>query len=417
MSVQDQFRNADMLADPFAFFARLREEAPVFFSETLNAFVVSRYKDAEYVLRTPEIFSSYPSGASAQTSAAFATQYEAIYTEMGTCPPLPTLVITDGDVHRRYRAVAESAFAPAAVRAMADKVRALMNELIDGFIDQGKVDLYAAICLKLPSFVMCDVLGFPREAAPLLKRGADTSPRLTSAALETEETRVELHRARAEMHLFIQKYIAKYRQTPADNLLSHIIHAPTLDGVPLTERELVSIAGTLNVGGNETTVNGLGNLFHVALTVPGMLDHLREHPKDIDRLIEESLRIESAVSAMPRRVVAETTLGDVTLPADSRLFVSFASANRDDARFDAADQVDLARKGIRNHMTFGMGAHFCLGAPLARLELRLAMECLLARLDDMRIDTAAPPITHQRKFIVRSVDSLPITFTPRPRAN
>jgi cytochrome P450 len=135
------------------------------------------------------------------------------------------------------------------------------------------------------------------------------------------------------------------------------------------------------------------------------------------RLIEESLRIESAVSAMPRRVVVDTALGDVTLPADSRLFVSFASANRDHARFAAADQVDLARKGIRNHLTFGMGAHFCLGAPLARLELRLAMEALLARLDDMRIDPAAPPITHQRKFIVRSVDSLPITFTPRPRAN
>lgn len=413
MTVQDLFRNPEILEAPFDFFSKLRDEAPVFFSDTLNAYVVTRFQEAEYVLRTPEIFSSYPAGASAQTSAAFATQYQWIYDELNTFPPLPTLVITDGDTHRRYRAVAEKSFTPAAVRAMEDKIRTLVDELIDAFIDDGKTDLYASLCLKLPSFVMCDLLGFPRDAAPLLKRGADSSPRLTSAALETEETRIELHRDRARMYRYIQDYIERYRKTPENNLLSEIIHAPTNDGVPLTERELISIAGTLNVGGNETTVNGLGNMFYVALTTPGLIDHLRENPKGISRLIDESLRLESAVSAMPRRVVEDTVLAGVQILAGSHLFVSFAAANRDERKFESPDKLNLERKGIRNHLTFGAGAHFCLGAPLARIELNLAIEGVLARLDDIRLDPDAVPMRHQRKFIVRGVESLPIRFQPR----
>lgn len=413
MTVQDLFRQPETLEAPFDFFAQLRDEAPVFFSETLNAYVVTRFQEAEHVLRTPAIFSSYPASASAQTSAAFAPQYERIYEELNTFPPLPTLVITDGEAHRRYRAVAEKAFTPSAVRAMEDKIRTLIDDLIDAFIDEGKTDLYASLCLKLPSFVMCDLLGFPREAAPLLKRGADSSPRLTSAALETEETRIELHRDRARMYRYIQDFIARYREAPEDNLLSQIIHAPTMDGVPLTERELISIAGTLNVGGNETTVNGLGNMFYVALTVPGLIDHLRAQPKDISRLIDESLRLESAVSAMPRRVTEDTELAGVKLPAGSHLFVSFAAANRDGCKFEDPTQLNLERKGIRNHLTFGAGAHFCLGAPLARIELNLALEGVLKRLDNIRIDPDATPLRHQRKFVVRGVESLPIRFEKR----
>jgi cytochrome P450 len=410
MAVPDLFKIPQTLESPFEFFGRLREEEPVFFSETLNAYVVTRFDYVDHILRTPAIFSSYPAGASAQTSAAYAPQYESIYEDLGTFPPLPTLVITDGEVHRRYRAIAERAFAPATVRQLEGKIVALVDALIDAFVEDGRTDLYAALCLKLPSFVMCDVLGFPRDAAPLLKKGADTSPRLTSAALETEETRIQLHRERAEMHRYIQDYIARYTAQPEDNLLSHIIHSPTSDGVPLTMRELISIAGTLNVGGNETTVNGLGNMFYSALTIDGMIDHLRDQPDDIPRLIEESLRLESAVSAMPRRVVEDTELGGVRLPAGSHLFVCFAAANRDDRKFGDPDKADLCRKGIRNHLTFGGGAHFCLGAPLARIELKLAMEGVLRRLDRLMLDPVAPAVQHQSKLVVRGVRSLPVVF-------
>ncbi len=256
--------------------------------------------------------------------------------------------------------------------------------------------------------------GIPREAAPLLKRGADTSPRLTSAALETEETRVELHRQRAEMHVYIQKFIARYRAEPQDNLLSEIIHAPTPDGVPLTDRELISIAGTLNVGGNETTVNGLGNLFYVALTDAGMIPRLRDHPEDIPAVVDESLRRESAVSNMPRRVLKDTELEGVALPAGAHVFVSFAAANRDERKFACRTTSTRRAPTCATTSRFGMGPHFCLGAPLARAEMKLAMERVVARLPDLRLDPSAPPIEHQAKLVVRGVKSLPVVFAAAP---
>jgi cytochrome P450 len=409
MVMQDRFGSKEMLADPFAYFAALRDDAPAFYSDTLGAFVVTRYEDVVHVLTSPKVFSSFPAGASPSAMAAFAPEYHSIYYDKGTYPPLPTLVITDGDVHRRYRATVEKAFSAAAVRAMEPGIRALVDELIDDFIADGSVDLYQALCLKLPSFVMCDVIGLPREAAPLLKRGADTSPRLASSALETEESRRALNGERAEMYVYIQSYIEKYRADPQDNLLSRIIHTDPPDGVPLTVQELISIAGTLNVGGNETTTNGLGNMFYRAFLDPDALHSARAQAA---RFVDESLRLESAVSAMPRWVMSDTEIGGIAIPAGARLFVSFLAGNHDERKFVCPHLLDAGRPAVRNHLAFGAGPHFCLGAPLARLEMQIALERVLDRLADIRLD---PTITirRQQKMIVRGIENLPILFTAR----
>ena len=342
--------------------------------------------------------------------AAFAPEYQHIYYEKGTYPPLPTLVITDGDVHKRYRATVDKAFSMSAVRAMEPAVTEAVDRLIDSFIGHGHVDLYQAFCLKLPSFVMCDVIGLPREAAALLKRGADTSPRLASSALETEESRVALNGERADMYVYIQSFIEKYRAHPEDNLLSRLVHLVPPDGVPLTVRELISIAGTLNVGGNETTTNGLGNMFHRCFAAPDTQAHLRESAEDIVKFVEETLRLESAVSAMPRWVVTDVEIGGVKVPAGARMFVSFLSANNDDRKFACPHVMDPQRSGVRSHLAFGAGPHFCLGAPLARLEMRIALERVLARMRNIRIDTGSD-IRRQAKMIVRGIENLPITFS------
>ena len=408
--LQDLFGSKDTMANPYAFYGFLREEAPVFFSETLGAYVVTRYDDVSFVLQHPEVFSSFPAGASPSAMAAFAPEYHYIYYEKGTHPPLPTLAITDGDVHKRYRATVDKGFSISAVREMEPAVTEAVDNLIDEFIGQGKVDLYQAFCLKLPSFVMCDVIGLPREAAALLKRGADTSPRLASSALETEESRVALNGERADMYVYIQSYIEKYRAEPEDNLLSRLVHLVPPDGVPLTVRELISIAGTLNVGGNETTTNGLGNMFHRCFADPEIQAHLRAAPEDIGKFVEETLRLESAVSAMPRWVVSDAEIGGVKVPAGARMFVSFLSANNDDRKFACPHAIDTQRPGVRSHLAFGAGPHFCIGAPLARLEMRVSVERILARMRDIRIDESVE-IRRQAKMIVRGIENLPITFT------
>jgi cytochrome P450 len=407
--LQDLFSSKDTMANPYAFYESLRDEAPVFFSETLGAYVVTRYEDVSFVLQHPGVFSSFPAGASPSAMAAFAPEYHHIYYGKGTHPPLPTLVITDGDVHKRYRATVDKGFSVFAVREMEPAITEAVDQLIDGFIGQDHVDLYQAFCLKLPSFVMCDVIGLPREAAALLKRGADTSPRLASSALETEESRVALNGERADMYVYIQSYIEKYRAEPQDNLLSRLVHLVPPDGVPLTVRELISIAGTLNVGGNETTTNGLGNMFHRCFADPGLQAHLRATPEDIGKFVEETLRLESAVSAMPRWVVSDAEIGGVTVPAGARMFVSFLSANNDGRKFACPHAIDPQRPGVRSHLAFGAGPHFCLGAPLARLEMRISLERVLARMHDIRIDEGTE-IRRQAKMIVRGIENLPITF-------
>lgn len=414
--IEDKFASRETLQAPVAYFDQLRDEAPVFFSPSLGAFVVTRADLVDHILKTPEVFSSFPQGASANVSAAFAPQYQAIYEEMGTYPPMPTLVITDGEVHRRYRQVAEKFLSQTAMGRLDDVIRDIARELVANFPATGKVDLYAEFCLKLPQRVMCELMGLPHEVAPILKRGADTSPRLTSGSLETEETRLELHRQRAELHLLLQEYIQRFRDHPQDNVLSHIVNTLPADGVPFTDQELISIGGALNVGGNETTVNGIGNMFFLALTLPGMLDRLRSNPKEITPFIEEALRLESPVMTLPRRVVADTALDGVDLPAGSRVFPLFAAANRDEREFACPHALDLARPRIRSHYAFSRGPHFCLGAPLARAEMKISMESILSMLENVRLDPDLQ-ISHQGKLVVKGVENLPILFdtvTTRP---
>jgi cytochrome P450 len=208
------------------------------------------------------------------------------------------------------------------------------------------------------------------------------------------------------MYVYIQSFIEKYRAEPQDNLLSRIIHTDPPDGVPLTVQELISIAGTLNVGGNETTTNGLGNMFFRAFSDP---DGLRAARADPARFVDETLRLESAVSAMPRWVMSDAEIGGVRIPAGARLFVSFLAANNDERKFSCPHMLDPKRPAVRNHVAFGAGPHFCLGAPLARLEMRVALERVLDRLADIRLD-ATVEIRRQRKMIVRGIENLPILF-------
>jgi cytochrome P450 len=142
---------------------------------------------------------------------------------------------------------------------------------------------------------------------------------------------------------------------------------------------------------------------------PELQAHLRATPDDIGKFVEETLRLESAVSAMPRWVVSDTELGGMKLPAGARMFVSFLSANNDDRKFACPHNVDPQRPGVRSHLAFGAGPHFCLGAPLARLEMRISLERILARLSDIRIESGTD-IRRQAKMIVRGIENLPITF-------
>lgn len=220
--------------------------------------------------------------------------------------------------------------------------------------------------------------------------------------------------AQGEMAEYFGALLERRRREPRDDLISALL-AARIEGRRLDEVEVLGFCVLLLVAGNETTTNLLGNAVLCLDEHPAVAGHLRAAPDLLPALIEETLRYRSPVQAMFRRATADTPLGDRTIPAGARVVAWIGAANRDPAQFPAPDRFDPARQPNR-HLAFGQGVHFCLGAPLARLEARIALAALVARLPDLRRDPAAP-LERLASFIVYGVRRLPVTFSPSPRAD
>ncbi len=409
LCVRDRFNEVAVIQEPMDYLAALREEAPVFYSDTLRAFIVTRFADVQEAASRNEVFSSSPA-ADGSMFLNFAPEFRSLYETAGVPPQKPTLVVTDGAAHKRYRGLVERTFNMSSVKKLESPVAELTDSLIDQFIDRGEADLYKEFCLKLPLFVICDMLGLPREDSELLKRAADTAPRLAGGALETPETVVALHQEQVSFHKYLMQQIARRRAAPDDTLISQLIHTLPEDGVPLSDEELLSIITTLNVGGNETTTNGLGNMFMLCFGQERLQERLRANRELVPAFVEEALRLEAPVATMVRFTTRDTALGGVPIPAGATVMISFQGGNRDERQFGCPADIQLDRKGIRNHLSFGAGVHYCLGAMLARLELKVALNRILDRMENIKIANQGCPLTHEPKLIVRALTALPVTF-------
>jgi cytochrome P450 len=405
--IEDRFTDPATLECPFSYLAMLRDRAPVYRSENLRSYFVTRYSDVQYILNNPEIFSSSP-GDSIDFMANFSPRFDPIYQSAGVPPQTPTLVTTDGTQHARYRNHIDRTFGARSVRDMEPKIDQLIDELIDTFIDENAVDLYERFCLLLPLYVICDLIGLPRSDAKFLRSVADGSVRLATGGAETEDSRNKLHQLQVEFHLYLNDHIARVRAHPDDTLLSNIVHTETSDGTFLSDAEVMSLVSTLNVGGNETTTNGLANMFLLCFRQPDLQETLRNDRTLVPKFVEEAMRLETAVATMPRWCRQDVELSGMSIPAGSVIQVSFCAANRDPNKFTDPDEVDLTRKGSRNHMAFGMGVHYCLGAMLARMELQAAMNRFLDRMANVSIAGAIPK--HRPKLLGRVLSELPIVF-------
>jgi cytochrome P450 len=284
-----------------------------------------------------------------------------------------------------------------------------VDGLIDSFIDDGRVDLHPDFCLKLPLAIMCDLLGLPAAEAPRLAASADAQTRLVNGAMESEEDRLALHREQASFHRFLLDLFEKRRREPDDSILSALLHNPPADGDAPDEAELCSLISLMNIGGNETTTSGLGNMFYLCFSQPGFEQRLRDDPKLIPKFVEEALRLESPVIMMLRSPTEDTEIDGVVLPRGSLILINYAAANRDERKFECPAELNLERKGVRNHLAFGAGPHYCLGSILARAEMEIALSRILSRMHDIRIDSVKS-LEHQQKVAVRTLKSLPVTF-------
>lgn len=397
---------------PYPIYDRMREQAGVYLDPVLGLHVVVGAKELEEVLLNHQDYSSVPD-TRVMAFYSNASDIMALYEKEGGYAPMSTLVTTDPPDHRRYRALVEKAVSASSVRQLRNTVSGVANELVNAFASKGRVDLQEALAVRLPLFVIADVLGVPREISDTLRAMGEATTKLADATRLTPDEIMEGHMTQIRGQKIFQPYIEKYRAAPAENLLSHLVHVKAESGESLSDRELHSVIQALLVGGNDTTPGGIGNCALMLARDAKLQSQLRADPSLIPNFVEEAMRLESPVQGLFRRSVRDVVLGGVAIPANSTLVVRFAAANRDPKAFPNPNTFDMHREKVRGHHAFGFGIHYCVGNILARMEVNVAMEVLLARVEDIRLDPPDFQVRYVPKIVVRNPESLPVTFRAR----
>jgi len=374
--------------DPFPQYERMREAAPVFHDEQSGSWHVFRYDDVQRVLSEHARFSSRMGGDDpSETGQLFAS----------------SLITTDPPRHRQLRSLVTQAFTPKAVDALAPRISELTDELLDGIAPQGTADLIQALAYPLPVIVISELMGIPATDRDRFKQWSDVIVSQTRTGAANEDH----HATNMEMTGYFLELIEQRRSRPGNDLISNLL-AAEIDGQKLNVEELLGFCALLLVAGNETTTNLIGNAVLCFTEVPGTIERIVNEPSLLPQAIEEVLRFRSPVQSMYRVTVAETTLGGVEIPAGAPLVAWIGSANRDERQFERPARFDIDRDQIR-HLAFGHGIHFCLGAPLARLEARIALEATLTRLPGLAIAPGAH-LERMDSTIVYGLKALPVSW-------
>jgi cytochrome P450 len=354
--------------DPYPVYRRLRDEFPVFHNEELSFWALSRYDDVKAALLDPE---TYCSGQGI-TVGLKGLQQSGPNT-------IPLLIMMDGRRHTRMRAIVSRAFTPRRIANLEGRIREIARGLLDAFEGQDEVDLVRGLSAPLPTTVIAELLGVPVSDHEWFKQKSTEVAQFDPAKMRVEadqEPMLTLEPA-LELGAYLAERLAERREAPRDDLLSALL-AAEIDGEKLTDAETLGFAFLLLVAGNETTTNLISNAAINLDLYPDERRKLVDDPSLIPLAVEECLRFDSPVQGLARTLTRDVKIYDTPIPKGEQLLLLFASANRDDRRIPDPERFDVTRDP-NPHLAFGFGAHYCLGANLARLEARVAFEELLAR--------------------------------------
>lgn len=363
--------------DPFPFYSRVRQEEPVTFCSDLNAWLVTRYEDIQSVLLQPETYSS-------RNSLSFeVTFYPRTFGElMKGFPPVPIIFNSDGAGHDRFRGPLKRVMTPARVKALEPFIRETANTLVDALINKPQADIMNEFAYPLVLHSIHKLLGIPGEDIELTKQWSHDGLILNTMQLD-EEGQVACAQSIVAFQRYLAGIIAERRENPQDDVISLLL-ADVPGEEPLSEAELVYILNGLILPGNKNPANMIGAGIHILLEQPELWRTLGEHPEYIPQAVEEIVRFDGPIRTFGRITTQEVTLGGVTLPDNAPLLLLYGSGNRDETVFADAHEFQLQR-APKQHLAFGQGVHYCVGAPLARLEGRIAFEVLTSRLPALRL--------------------------------
>ncbi|MEU5955187.1 cytochrome P450 [Streptomyces sp. NPDC047525] len=398
----------EFATDPYPAYAWLREHAPVHKTRLpsgVEAWLVTRYVDAKQALADQRLSKNpahHGEPAHAKSKTGIPGERSANL--------MTHLLNIDPPDHTRLRRLVSKAFTPRRIAEFAPRVQELTDQLIDRFAEKGEADLIHDFAFPLPIYAICDLLGVPREDQDDFRDWAGMMIRHGGGP------RGGVARSVKKMRGYLAELIHRKRLEPGDDLISGLIRASD-HGEHLTENEAAAMAFILLFAGFETTVNLIGNGTYALLTHPEQRERLQDSLKDGDTALletglEELLRFDGPVELATWRFATEPlTIGGEEIAAGDPVLVVLAAADRDPERFDRPDTLDLSRRD-NQHLGYGHGIHYCLGAPLARLEGQAALATLLRRLPDLRLAVEPGDLRWRGGLIMRGLRTLPVEFTP-----
>jgi cytochrome P450 len=382
----------EVQANPYPYYTALRRDNPVAWLEPLQCWAVSRYDDVDYALRTPEIFSS-------------ANWLGQSIGDLSPAPEVPWMIETDPPNHSRLRKLVNKGFTPRMVGRLEPRIRAIANELLANARIQPEIDFVRDFSGALPVIVIAEMLGVEPEHRLDFKRWSDNVVLGTSRPTD-EAARAQVRASNAEMRTYFEHAIADRRKTPHEDLLTVLVQAEE-ERQTLTSDEVLAMAMLILLAGNETTMNLLSNTALALQAHPADLARISRENVLIPQLIEEMLRYDSPVQIVFRRTTEAVERSGRTIPPNAVVFILIGSANRDERKFQDPDRFDLSRDPSE-HLAFGFGTHFCLGAQLARLEAKVALEELFASCLPFTIDLHR--VERIKSVLLRGIKHLPMRF-------
>lgn len=388
--------------DPYAVFARLREEDPVHWSERHKAWILTRFSDVEEALTDARLSSDRVRPVLARAKEGRADEHTIAVLDILKS----WMVVSDPPEHTRLRKLASGAFKGQRISSLSDEIRELVEGFIDDFVASGDRDLLHGVAYPLPATVIAMMMGVPAEERDAF-RGWSDELALVAFGAGGEERDDRHERALAgirEMFAYLQGFVDRARAEPGSDMISAL--AAPADGDRLENDELLSMLALLLFAGHETTINATANGVLALLQHPDQLALLREHPDLMPRAVEELLRIDGPIKVLHRHVLEDHERHGRTIRAGDRVFVALAGANRDPRQFDRPDEVDITRHPNR-HVAFGRGIHACVGAQLARLEMRHNLEGIVERLPGLRLADGAT-LEHVPSLASRALRELPV---------
>ena len=415
-------REQDAIGCPYPIFSALRDESPIHFSDKLGTWVCTKYEDIMEILHDTDRFSSLMPTGPRDGRSGFATAMEELaadpsmaeyfQTFLANAANAAVLLNADPPEHRRQRKAVNRAFRPTRLRGMEPMIEEVTSELLDEIIDKGESEFVSEFAVGLPMTIIAVALGVETDNLATFKKWSDDLVMPVGNPDPTTEKVRDYLISLSEFNEFFGNLLQLRREEAQEDIISDVANAEVNDEM-LNEAEMLSMLQQFLVAGNETTTKLLTNLMHHLAVEDGLEERLRDDASLIDNFIEEGLRFEAPVGGLFRMAKQDTTVGETELREGDHIWLIFAAANRDPEMFSQPDTFSVDRENARDHLAFGHGEHFCIGAMLARLEARIAVEQILERMKNIRLIEGRNNFEYEDTFVLRGLKELHIAFDAR----